>query len=131
MTQGLEVLTPEAVVFEGDVDFVALPLPDGWIGVLPGHSPFSARLMRGQIVFRVGEAERHLATVGGSVTVKDDLITLLTGAALLDATFAELEMSLGSEAEQIRAVEQEAERHFDRVYRTLADTLRAGRRHRA
>ena len=124
MTITLEVLTPAAVVFEGEVDTVVAPLPDGWIGVLPGHSPFTARLMRGQVLFRTDGTERLLATIGGSIAVKDDLVTLLTGAAALDVTFAELEASLGVEAEQVSAMEQEAERHFDRVYRTLADTLR-------
>jgi F0F1-type ATP synthase epsilon subunit len=124
----LEVLTPMAVAYEGEADAIVAPLPDGWIGVQPGHSPFAARLMRGQVVFRLDGQERGVATIGGSLTVKDDLVTLLTGAAGLDMTFAELEASLGSEAEQIRAMEQEAERHFDRVYRTLADTLRPVRR---
>lgn len=127
-TLRLEVLTPQAVVFEGEVDEVGAPLPDGWIGLLPGHLPFTARLMRGQVVFRDGDRERVVATIGGSIDMKGDLITLLTGAAALDLTFADLEASLGSEAEQIRAMEQEAERHFDRVYRTLADTLRLPRR---
>jgi F-type H+-transporting ATPase subunit epsilon len=124
----LEVLTPQAVVFDGEVDAVIAPLPDGWIGVLPGHSPFTARLMRGQIVFRQDEHERTLATIGGSMAVEGDVVTLLTGAGILDVTFAELEASLAAEAEQVRALEREAERHFDRLYRTLADTLRSGRR---
>jgi F0F1-type ATP synthase epsilon subunit len=120
----LEVLTPQAVVYEGAVDSVVAPLPDGWIGVLPGRTAFTARLMRGQVLFRTAGRERTVATIGGSMAVKGDLVTLLTGGAALDVAFADLESSLGAEAEQIRAMEQEAERHFDRVYRTLADTLR-------
>jgi F-type H+-transporting ATPase subunit epsilon len=126
----LEVLTPETAVFQGEVDAVVAPLPDGWIGILPGHSPFIARLMRGQVAFRTGEQERVIATIGGSIAVKDDLVTLLTGAAGLDTTFDRLETTLGAEAEQIRAMEREAERHFDRVYRTLADTIHPRRRRR-
>jgi F-type H+-transporting ATPase subunit epsilon len=125
----LEVLTPQDVVFDGEIDEVIAPLPDGWIAVLPGHSPFTARLMRGQVVFRQDERERTLATIGGSMAVKADLVTLLTGAGVLDVTFAELEANLEAEAEQVRALEREAERHFDRLNRTLADTLRpSGRR---
>lgn len=127
----LEVLTPQAIVFEGEVDEVVAPLPHGWIGILPGHSAFLARLMRGQVLLRIGGAERVVATIGGSIAVDGDLVTLLTGAATLDTTFAELEASLGTEAEQVKSMEQEAERHFDRVYRTLADTLRPGRRRRS
>ena len=117
-------------MFEGEVEAVVAPLPDGWIGILPSHSPFTARLMRGQVIFRNGEGEHAVATIGGSIAVRDDRVTLLTGAATLAISFAELEASLGAEAEQIRTMEQEAERHFDRVYRSLADTLRSKRQHR-
>lgn len=126
----LEVLTPQSIVFEGEVDAVVAPLPDGWIGVLAHHSPFIARLMPGLVVFRRGDEEHGVATLGGSLTVGGDLIILLTGAAARDVTFADLEQRLGAEAERIRAMEEEAERHFDRVYRTLADTLPPGGRRR-
>ena len=124
----LEVITPQSVVFEGDVTSVVAPLPDGWIGVLETHSSFVARLMRGQVQVRTAGGDHVVATIGGSIAVKDGLVTLLTGAAAMDVSFADLERNLGSEAEQIRAMEQEAERHFDRVYRTLADTFRPARR---
>jgi len=129
-TLQLVVVTPQAVVFDGEVDAVVAPLADGWIGILPGHSPFVARLMRGQVVFRSGGGERLVATIGGSLAVEGGLVTLLTGAAALDAAFSDLEQSLGAEAKQIESMGQEAERHFDRVYRTLADTLRSDRRAR-
>ena len=127
----LEVITPQAVVFDGEVVSVVAPLPDGWLGVLEKHSPFVARLMRGLVQVRGADGDHVIATLGGSIAVKDDLVTLLTGAAALDVTFADLEASLGSEAEQIRAMEQEAERHFDRVYRTLANTFRPAQRRNA
>jgi F-type H+-transporting ATPase subunit epsilon len=124
----LEVLTTQAIIFEGEAEAVVAPLRDGWIGILPGHSPFAARLMRGQVLFRNHEQARLVATIGGTLSVKDDLVTLLTGAAALDVTFPALEASLGAEAEQIRTLEQEAERHFDSIYRRLADTFRPGGR---
>jgi F-type H+-transporting ATPase subunit epsilon len=128
VTLRLEVRTPQAVAFEGEVESVVAPLADGWLGILPGHYPFVARLMRGQVLFRARDRERRMATIGGAISVRDDLISVLTGAAALDVSFAELEAGLGAEAEQIRELEQEAERHLDRVYRTLADTLRPHRR---
>ena len=124
----LEVITPQAIVFEGDVSSVVAPLPDGWIGVLAKHSPFVARLMPGQSLIRGPDGDHMIATIGGLIAVKDDLVTLLTGAAALDVTFADLEKSLGSAAEQIQSIEQEAERHFDRIYRTMASTFRPAQR---
>jgi F-type H+-transporting ATPase subunit epsilon len=127
-TLRVEIMTPQAVVFEGEAEEVVVPLADGWLGVLPGHSPFAARLMRGHMLLRQDGKERLIATIGGSISVQDNLATLLTGAAGLDMTYPELEASLGAEVEQVRAMEQTAERHFDRVYRTLADTIRSTRR---
>ncbi len=124
----VEVLTLTGALWRQPVDAVIAPLADGWIGVLPGHAPFLARLMRGQVVLRDGDVEHRLSTIGGSLSVEDDLVTLLTGAAALDTSYRDLEQSLGVESQRIRALEQEAEKHFDRVYRTLADTLRPNRR---
>lgn len=124
----LEILTPQTLVYDGEVDAVVAPLSDGWIGILAGHRPFSARLMRGHVLVRSKGSERVIATIGGSLSVQNNAITLLTGAAGSGMTYAELEASIGAEVEQIRAMEQEAERHFDRVYRTLADTFRPAQR---
>jgi len=126
----VRVLTPTGAVWDDEADAVTAPLPDGWIGVLPGHAPFLGRLMRGQVVLRSGETQHLVSTIGGSLSVRGDLVTLLTGAASLDASYEELEQSLGADAKRIRTLEDEAEKHFDRVYRTLADTLRPGRRRR-
>jgi hypothetical protein len=41
----------------------------------------------------------------------------------LDSDLETLERSISEEAEQLAEMEQEAERHFDRVYRQMAQTL--------
>ena len=126
----LEVLTVQGAVLDQPVEAVVLPLVDGWKGVLPGHAGFEARLLRGEIIFRSQGVERPVATLGGTVVVERDRVTVLTGAALLDRDLAGLEQEISGELEALQALEAEAERHFDRVYRQMAETFRrAGSRH--
>ena len=124
----LRVLTPAATVLDEPVDEVVAAIPDGWIGILPGHTPFQARLLRGEVAFRQGGATRVVVTLGGTLGVTGAAVTVLTGAARVDATLNELEAGLDEQVAELQAAETEAERHFGRVYRTLANAFsREGR----
>ena len=48
------VVTPERTLLDELVDFVALPLYDGELGVLPGRSPLIGRLGYGELRTRIG-----------------------------------------------------------------------------
>jgi F-type H+-transporting ATPase subunit epsilon len=125
----LQVLTPLATVFDAPVEAVIAPLADGWVGILPGHARFQARLMRGQVVVRSAGQEQQIATIGGTMSVSGDAVLILTGAAAPDTSVARLEHERGQTVEQREALEREAEKHFDRVYRAMARTFnhRGGR----
>jgi F0F1-type ATP synthase epsilon subunit len=123
-----KVLTPLTTVLDGPAATVIAPLPDGWIGILPGHSAFQSRLLRGSVVFEADGQRRIIATIGGVISVAADTITVLTGAAALDQDLDALEHDIGEEAVRLREMEQEAEKHFDRVYRALARTFNGRKR---
>ena len=76
------VVTPEETAFEEAVDFVALPLYDGEIGVAPGHSPFIGRVGYGELRLKNGGKTTRYYVDGGFVQVKDDVVSLLTGSAV-------------------------------------------------
>jgi F-type H+-transporting ATPase subunit epsilon len=116
----LLVLTPDATIFNGPVEEVVVPLPDGWLGVRPRHAPFQARLLAGDVVLRADGRERTLATLGGTMVVEQDGVTILTGVARLDCDLEALEREIGDDLKRRTALEQEAEKHFDRVYRQMA-----------
>jgi len=124
----LRVLTPERTVFDAAVDAVIAPLPDGWIGVLPGHTPFQARVLRGEIVFRTGGHRQRIAIQGGLLSVEADVVNLLTAAAAVDTDLSTLEQQVGEASKQATLMEQEAEKHIGRVYHALADTFDRRRR---
>lgn len=120
----LLVLTLDETVFDGAVEEVVVPLPDGWLGVRPRHAPFQARLLAGDVVVRVDGGERTLATLGGTIMVERDAVTILTGVARLDQDLEALERAIGDDLRRRTALEHEAEKHFDRVYRQMARAVR-------
>jgi F-type H+-transporting ATPase subunit epsilon len=124
----LVVLTPLATVLDGAADWVTVPLSDGWYGMLPGHAPFQARVLAGTIVLGLEGRSRLLATLGGTLMLEENVVTLLTGAAALDVEMDALERGIGDEVKRLTALEREAEKHFNQVYRQLARTFRARRR---
>ena len=76
------VVTPEKTLFDEWVDFVALPLYDGEVGVMPGRTPMIGRLGFGELRTKTNEAVRRYFVDGGFVQVRDDVVTVLTNRAI-------------------------------------------------
>ena len=76
------VVTPEKTWLDELVDFVALPIYDGELGVLPGHTPLIARLGYGELRTKTGEAARRYFVDGGFAQVRSDVVTVLTHRAI-------------------------------------------------
>ena len=99
------VVTPERTLFDSVVDFVALPLYDGELGVLPGRTPLIGRLGYGELRTREGATTRRYFVDGGFAQVRDNVVTVLTDRAIpaadLDASAAthELEQAQTRRAE--------------------------------
>ena len=60
-----------------------MPLYDGEIGILPGHSPMIGRLGYGEMRIRVGGKEIRYYVDGGFVQVADNVVSVLTNRAVL------------------------------------------------
>ena len=76
------VVTPETTLLDEAVDFVALPLYDGEIGILPGRSPLIGRLGFGELRTKVAGLTHRYFVDGGFVQVRDDVVTVLTNRAI-------------------------------------------------
>jgi len=77
----LELATPMRLVVAETVDEVVAPGSLGYFGVLPGHAPLLATLGIGELSYRVGREERHLALVGGFAEVRNDKVIVLADSA--------------------------------------------------
>src|SRR5262245_42776077 len=76
------VVTPERTLFDETVEFVALPLFDGEIGILPGRAPLIGRLGYGELRTRVGDTVHRYFVDSGFVQVRDNVVTVLTHRAI-------------------------------------------------
>jgi F-type H+-transporting ATPase subunit epsilon len=84
-TQGMLqciVVTPERAVVDESVEFVALPMYDGELGVLPGRAPLIGRLGPGELRTRRGAETRRYYVDGGFAQVRANVVTVLTPRAL-------------------------------------------------
>ena len=76
-----EFVSPESVLFSGDVDQVDLPGMEGDLGVLPGHAPLVTLLRPGIItIIRDGNRE-PVVVVGGFAEMGPGGLTVLAERA--------------------------------------------------
>lgn len=76
------VVTPEQTVLETEAEFVALPLYDGEIGLLPGRAPLIGRLGPGEVRIRQGGTTTNYYIDGGFVQVVDNVVSVMTSGAM-------------------------------------------------
>lgn len=77
----LEVVAPEKVVVQEEVDIVMAPGVLGEFGVLPGHTPFLTMVRPGEVRYRVGGNTYYLAISDGFAEVLEDKVRILVSAA--------------------------------------------------
>lgn len=77
----LEVVTPERMLLEEDVDIVVARGADGDIGILHGHEPLITPLATGELMYRAGGQDQHLAISGGFLEVRPDKVVVLADVA--------------------------------------------------
>ena len=84
MTKTLQctVVTPERKAVDQIVEFVALPLYDGEIGIGLDHAPLIGRLGYGEMRLRQNDKVSRFYVDGGFVQVVDNQVTVLTAQAI-------------------------------------------------
>jgi F-type H+-transporting ATPase subunit epsilon len=76
----VSVISPEAVLFEGETDSVVAPAYDGEVGILTGHAPLMALLGDGQLRLGGGSGRRFQVS-GGFMQVLNDNVRIVTEKA--------------------------------------------------
>jgi F-type H+-transporting ATPase subunit epsilon len=85
------VVTPEHALLDEPADFVALPMYDGELGVLPGRAPLIGRLGFGELRVKRGGQTQRFYVDGGFAQVRANVVTVLTGEALPAAEISQEE----------------------------------------
>ena len=68
-----------------DVDQVDIPGTEGWIGVLPNHSPLMTTLAPGMVKIRTGSDEKRIFVRGGFAEISPAGLSILAEEAMPEA----------------------------------------------
>jgi F-type H+-transporting ATPase subunit epsilon len=114
-----EFVSPEAVLFSGDVDQVDLPGSEGDMGILAGHAPLVTMLRPGIVTIFRGGAREPVIVTGGFAEVGPAGLTVLADRAVARESLdvALLAAEINDAEEDIAAAADEAAR--DRLSRHL------------
>jgi F-type H+-transporting ATPase subunit epsilon len=89
----LQIATPEAMVYSGEVEMVTIPGVEGQMGVLPQHTRMMTYLVPGEMIVRKDGQDTFLAVGEGLVEVTNTCISIATNMAIeaekIDAAAAE------------------------------------------
>lgn len=76
----LEIYTPDAKVYEGEVDVTTLPGVDGYFQILNNHAPLVSPLGKGDLTYKWKKEETTIVVDGGVVEVHNNKVTVLAEA---------------------------------------------------
>ena len=97
-----DLVSPEKMVFSGDVEQVDVPGAEGDFGVLAHHAPLIAMLKPGILTIRATSGTERIVVVGGFAEVNGQGLTVLADMAVpVD------EFDRGSLATQIKDTEED------------------------
>ena len=82
-----EFVSPETVLFSGDVDQVDLPGVEGDMGILAGHEAIVTALRPGIVTIHRGGAREPVVVTGGFAEVSSAGLTVLADSAVPRETF--------------------------------------------
>jgi F-type H+-transporting ATPase subunit epsilon len=124
------VVTPEKAVLEEPADFVALPMFDGELGVLPGRAPLIGRLGPGELRLTQHGTDRRLFVDGGFAQVRSDVVTVLTARAVpagdISEQAAQQELTAAQAVVPKSAEEQDARQKAEDRARAMLRVARHG-----
>ena len=80
-TVHFELVSPEKLLFSGEVEQVDVPGAEGDFGVLAGHAPVVATLRPGILTVHSASGEQKIVVLGGFAEVSDKGLTVLADVA--------------------------------------------------
>lgn len=109
-----QFVTPEKVLFSGEITEVTVPGSEGEFGVLAGHAPTISTLKPGVVTFHTSKGETHrVAVLGGVAEAIPDRCSVLAEVAkpLNDMTKDQLKVDLDEALAKIQKAAGATEKH--------------------
>lgn len=106
MALTLQIVTPEARVYNESVESVVIPTVDGEIGILPGHVPLLTQVEDGELRVVKDGRTVHLVVGSGFAEIAGDRVCVLAEHAIreesIDESAAEKAVKRAEEALKTR-----------------------------
>jgi len=96
------ILTPEKLIYEGEVGFAVVQGYNGEIGFLDGHSPLISKLGIGEVRLNNPKGIEYLMVEGGVVEIKNNNLIVLAEKA-----FSQSDLSADEIKERMKAIDEE------------------------
>ena len=78
MSFKLNIVEPDGVFYEGEIDMLEFNTTEGEIGVLPGHIPMTVIIKPGiMTIYETGKDEKKAAIHAGFAEILQDKVTIL------------------------------------------------------
>lgn len=82
MSFKLNIIEPDGVFYEGEIDMLEFNTTEGEIGVLPGHIPMTVIIKPGIVtIYETGKDEKKAAVHAGFAEILQDKVTILAEIA--------------------------------------------------
>ena len=109
------ILTPERLVYEGQVGFAVVQAHNGEMGFLYGHSPLISKLGIGEVRLNNPKSVDYLVIEGGVVEIKDNKLIVLAERAFKkeDLSAADLENKMKELDSKMSTLPQFSEDKFE------------------
>ena len=79
----LEILSPERPFYDGECVSLVAPISDGMVGIMADHTPFTAAVMDGEVLFTLPDGtKRSCAVANGMLDITSNDARLLCESAL-------------------------------------------------
>ncbi|PIK21066.1 F0F1 ATP synthase subunit epsilon [Prevotella intermedia] len=72
----LRIVSPEKILFKGEVENVLVPGEVGEFEILINHAPIISTLVEGRVVYTINSEKKTIMVKGGFVEVKKNVVSL-------------------------------------------------------
>ena len=118
----IEIVTPEKIIYSGDIDQLTVETVEGRIAILPHHVNLFTKIKPGELHMKIADKEQFLAVTGGFVEVSNNKVTVLADYAV-HAEDVDVEKAMAAQKRAEELLKKKEGQLNDQEYAELQSAL--------
>lgn len=118
----LEIVTPEKMIYSGDVDQITVETSEGRIAILPHHVNLFTKIKPGELHLKIADKEQFIALTGGFLEVSNNKVSILADYAVRTEEI-DVEKALAAQKRAEELLKKKEGQLSDREYAELQGAL--------